>query len=149
MPLNSSAGMCDSISGLAEAINTQGSVIVHDCEASACCDGVSCQFDVLSSEWYYLELIILPCEGTVDIVIKDRERKRIANVVVDKRTAFQWDIFGQTIEINATFIQHDYSMELEVRNVFVTVVFQKGRGQSYFEAVCDSGFYMHLMSLLM
>ena len=111
VPLNASDCMCDSLRDLADQATHPG--IQPECSTNELCDGVRCEFDIFGAV-YYLEIIVLPCQNAVSLLVEDSSRQ-VLHISVFNQTATRPIPIGfLTLQTEVFIVPHDYSMEVQV-----------------------------------
>ena len=112
VPLNASDCMCDALGHLAEQATHPG--VEPECSTNDLCNGVLCELNIIGAV-YYLEIIVLPCQNAVSLLVEDSSR-RVLHMSVFNQTATRPIPIGfLTLQTQVILVPHNYSMEVQVR----------------------------------
>ena len=111
VPLNANACMCASVQHLAKI--SGHNFIVNECTANQACDGVRCLLGILG-DTYYLEMIVLPCEDALEILVEDSNLEGIDSFRFNQSEIRDIMVEGFSLTVNMTLIRRDYSMFIRV-----------------------------------
>lgn len=112
VPLNASDCMCASLADLAQQATHP--LIEPRCSTNDLCDGIYCELDIFGSR-YYLEIVVLPCQNALSILVEDSSRQVLYTSVFNRTEtrSIQIGIFSLPTEVRIT--PYNYSMDIQVK----------------------------------
>lgn len=111
VPINASDCMCRSLTDLAD--NVRQTSYIPSCVTNDDCNGVLCLVTIPSGR-YYIEIVILPCDNAVELVVEDSNFAHLFSTVLNETGSQDLLIGGSTIGSNVVIIPGDYSMNFSV-----------------------------------
>jgi hypothetical protein len=111
VPLNASDCMCSSLTDVAQQATHPG--IEPECSTNDDCDGVYCELDILGAR-YYLEIIVLPCQNALDVLVEDSSRRVLHADVYDRNETRFFSIGIVPLSNEVIIIPYEYSMDVQV-----------------------------------
>ena len=111
VPLFSERCMCNSLQELAG--NATHTVVVPSCATNQDCDGVRCTLQELGFT-FHIELIVLPCDYAIQLVVQDGELSTIFSAVFNETGRRRLVILGVSIWVDAVIVARDFTMDVSV-----------------------------------
>ena len=111
VPLNASDCMCSSLADLAQRATHP--VIEPQCSTNERCDGVYCELDIFGAV-YYLEVVILPCQNAISILVEDSSRQVLHTSVFNRNETRSISIGLIPLTTEVVIIPYEYSMDVRV-----------------------------------
>ena len=111
VPLYPTECMCESLTETAQGVHPNN--LIHSCETNSNCDGVRCLISAVGQTGY-VETIVLPCEGALDVMAEDQDFNVVSREVFYQTESRNVAIGGYSIRADVTIIHRDYSMDVAV-----------------------------------
>ena len=93
--------------------HTEESSVVYDYTVNDECNGIQAEVGIIFYT-YYLEVVVLPCDKAVEIVIEDDSKEPLYIAIYNKSESQTVDAGGYYIDITVVIIPSEYTMDVSV-----------------------------------